>query len=324
MQIKHLIRYITVIFVLCMSFTVCFADVPDPSDYFYVADYADVLSESTENSILAGSEYLEEQCGAQIVVATVDFTDGMEMEDYAYKMFNSWQIGGSSNNGVLILLSIGDDNYWVMQGKGLESTLSSSVLQNVLDTYMEPDFAVQNYDSAVIATYDQLYDKVADIYNVSFDYDGYQSDTGQNKGGSVLLGFVIILILLIIMMLILVSVSGRNRGRRNNPPPNQNRSSVDPSMLGLIGLMSMRSRHRHRSAPPPPPPHHHGGMGGMPPSRPQSPSAGRPTHSSGSMRPSTGSSASRPSGGSRPTTGFSGSRHTGGGGSSRGGGAGRR
>ena len=40
-----------------------------------------------------------------------------------------------------LLLAIGEDNYYVLQGTGLENTLTSGTIQNILDTYMEPDFA---------------------------------------------------------------------------------------------------------------------------------------------------------------------------------------
>ena len=52
--------------------------VVDKSDSFYVADYANVLSADTESTIINDNGALEKQCnGAQIVVVTVDYLDGM-------------------------------------------------------------------------------------------------------------------------------------------------------------------------------------------------------------------------------------------------------
>lgn len=53
-------------------------------------------------------------------MATVDFTDGEDIADYAYDLFNKWGIGDKkSNNGLLILLSIGAEDYYAEPGVGL-------------------------------------------------------------------------------------------------------------------------------------------------------------------------------------------------------------
>lgn len=76
------------------------------------------------------------------------------MEEYATELFNSWGIGSAEkNNGVLILLSIGDDDYWVVQGKGLETTLKTGKIAEFLDEYLEPDFAAKNYGEGAAKLY---------------------------------------------------------------------------------------------------------------------------------------------------------------------------
>ena len=52
-------------------------------------------------------------------------------------------------DGLLLLLAIGEENYWVMQGKGLEGVLSSGMLGDYLYEYLEPDFAIGDYDAGV-------------------------------------------------------------------------------------------------------------------------------------------------------------------------------
>ena len=65
--------------------------VVDKSDDFYVADYANVLSESTRKNIINYNGSLEQQCDrAQIVVVTVKYLDGMSSSEYAMQLFNDW------------------------------------------------------------------------------------------------------------------------------------------------------------------------------------------------------------------------------------------
>lgn len=132
--------------------------VVEPTSVFYVADYADVLSSDTENYIVQQNEALWEATGAQLVVVTVDFLDGMYSDEYAAEIFHSWGIGDAdANNGFLLLLSPGEGKGWAMVGRGLEDSLTASKLDGWLNDYFWDDFDAGNYDAAVIALFDQVH-----------------------------------------------------------------------------------------------------------------------------------------------------------------------
>jgi len=157
--------------------------VPAPSELFYVADFAGVLSGETTNYIIEQNDNLYLQTGAQIVVATVDFLDGAEIEDYAYTMFNQWGIGSEEkNNGILLLLVIGEENYWIVQGKGLEERLSSGLLGDLLYEYLEPDFAKGDYDAGVRKTFDALLEEMGKIYDFSPAGEIGSGEKAENSG----------------------------------------------------------------------------------------------------------------------------------------------
>lgn len=271
--------------VVTLAFTsTAFADIPQKSSSFYVADYADVISQDTEDYIVSKNGQLENLCGGQIVVVAVDFLDGMDIEDYCYKVFNEWEIGSAEeNNGVLLLLAIGEEDYWCMQGKGLESRLSSGDISEMLWDYLESDFAAGNYDSGVRSFFDRIYDEVSHIYSG-------QSDVSSSQGNGwkiarIVIGVAIILVLLAVLLSVKGGSSRRRRTSAGYPPPPPR--------------PPRRRRYNSRPAPPPRP------RENRPPSpRPASRPAPRPT--------------SRTS--SRSSFGGTG---RGGGGRSRGGGAGR-
>ena len=80
---------------------------------------------------------------------------------------NEWGIGSSSeNNGVLLLLSIGEQDYQCIQGSGLEDSLSTMTLSRILQEDLEPDFAAGDYDAGVQKTFDTLYRQVCAIYGL--------------------------------------------------------------------------------------------------------------------------------------------------------------
>ncbi|WFR58856.1 TPM domain-containing protein [Anaerocolumna sp. AGMB13025] len=127
---------------------------PKPTDALYVNDFAGVIDKKVEEEIIEYGKLLDEKNGTQVVLVTVDFTNGVSLEDYAYKLFNKWGIGSKEkNNGLLILLSVGDDDYWAMQGEGLEDSLTSGKISGILNEYLEPDFAAKDYSAGAEKVY---------------------------------------------------------------------------------------------------------------------------------------------------------------------------
>ena len=288
----HILRFVSALLLILvlaaspLAATAALGGVIGQSDSFYVADYADVITADTEQYIIEKNADLEQLCGGQIVVAAVDFLDGMDIEDYAYKLFSDWEIGDADKkNGVLLLLAIGEENYWCMQGRGLENKLTSGDIDDILWDYLEEDFAAGDYDAGVRSVFDALYDRIADIYGMSGQGTGSSGANGNESGYTAaadsfkkILKIVIIITLIIVVLFI---ISASSNGKRRRP---------------VVFIPTSR------------------------PSRPP-----RTTRSTGAgIRPSRPSSSrSSFSGGSR-SSGRSSGMGRGGGGSSRGGGAGRR
>lgn len=143
----------TVLVLVLMAVPAFAVALPDaPTGYVY--DGANVLSPSTESYIERTGSALAEACGAEVVVATVDFTDGEDIADYAYDLFNKWGIGDKkANNGLLILLSVGAEDYYAEPGVGLTDVFTGGVLDAMLYDYLEDDFAAKEYDSGVKKVY---------------------------------------------------------------------------------------------------------------------------------------------------------------------------
>ncbi len=203
---------------LLLSIGITAFAVVEPSDRFYVADYANVLSESTENDIINYNGALEYQCqGAQLVVVTVDYLEGMTSDAYAYQLMNDWGVGSAQyNNGMLLLLGVQENKAWLAYGLGLSSQLSESKVDELLDAYFWTDFDKGNYDravsslfSALLRWYDGVYgSNVASAGNTGSEtvqYNSYPQSSGSGSGS---------LIRAVILILILLALSGGLGGRR--------------------------------------------------------------------------------------------------------------
>jgi uncharacterized protein len=280
-----------------------FGGVVEPTEDFYVADYAGVLSETTKAHIIEQNASLFERTGVQIVVVAVDFLDGMEIEDYAYKLFNDWGIGSKQrNNGVLLLLAIGEDNYWAVQGRGLESSLPSSDLGDILYDHLEADFAGRDYDRGVKKAFDALVARVERIYSANPTarpaYNAPSSAEEGTAGSSEIMGLAVLLLLAVggLMYALQRSVMDEDGRYDITPaPPHPGKATHTSSAHTTHHYTDVDSVKNHQSV----------GTGGIPGN-----TGGRAGSSSG------GFAGVRSNSGGTVGTGF-------GGGSSRGGGAGR-
>ena len=160
---------------LCLSFGASAYAVVDQSESYYVADYSNVLSNDTEQMIINYNGSLEYQCqGAQIVVVTVDYLDGMYSDEYAYQLFNDWGVGSADyNNGMLLLLAIQENKAWLAYGIGLNSLIDSDQVDSMLDKYFWKDFDRGNYDEAVTS----LFNALLKWYDEQYDAQVVQSGT---------------------------------------------------------------------------------------------------------------------------------------------------
>ena len=179
---------IAFIFVLAFASGCAKAEnIPLSDEGAYALDKSGVLSAETKNHIALYNQYLEESCGAQICVVTIptmDYVGYDDIENYAYDLFNAWGIGDKDeDNGVLLLLVTDDELCWCLQGEGIEDTLSSSAISDILTENMQDDFYAGEFDSGTKKTFDALYRRLCAIYSVDPDgVDDFTYDPGYNNG----------------------------------------------------------------------------------------------------------------------------------------------
>jgi len=295
----------------------------------FVNDAAGVLSAETIEHINEYNQILFSNTGAVIAVATVENTEGKDIDDYTYHTFNDWGVGDKKeDNGLLLLLDIGGDNYFAAPGEKIARKLSEGMIWDILQADLEPDFAAKDYDAGVKKAFDGFYDWYESYYapaqNPSSDKYFYEPEQ-KNDFVYTTVGSVVPFFLIIGLVILVVALDGlrwRSYRRRylmpGMPPP---RVLYTPFLWG-------RTRYRRPGFRPPqyhrPPfsgggnrrPPSGGGFGGMGNSFRGSGFGGGRTRGGGAGRSSFGGGFSR-GGGSFRGGGF-------GGGRSRGGGIGRR
>lgn len=127
---------------------VAFCKTPEPTSNFFVNDYADILSDETEQEIQRVAVALQNETTAQVCVLTIDSLDGKDISEYSVEVFRDWGIGNAEkNNGVLILVSLNDREMWVTTGYGVEGTLTDITLGQMRDIYAVPHYSKDDFDT---------------------------------------------------------------------------------------------------------------------------------------------------------------------------------
>jgi uncharacterized protein len=199
----------------------------DATPEFYVADYAGVLKNTTKDMIIdvnTDSENgLEALCdGAQIVVVTVKYLDGMYSDEYAMTLFNNWGIGDSkANNGMLLLLATEENKGWLEIGAGIKSYWSEREIDSLLEKYLWKYADVGQYDEAVSSVLEPLLLWYADHYVVNWTNTGEEpfwddpeyglaSPDTQGGGQLVLFGMISVMIAVMVLLGVFANLIPRN------------------------------------------------------------------------------------------------------------------
>lgn len=184
---KRARRWLTAfVLVFLLAAVPCLAEVADYTDQFWYLDEANVLSEATEGEIFYANQRMYTAAGAEVVIVAIDSTGNMSMEDYAYTLFEKWGIGGDNMRGFLLVMAIDDDDYYAMPGTMLEPYFSGSAVGELLDEYLEPDFAKKDYDRGARLFFEAVYDRIADKLNLDLsaqdgvkDYQSYLTSSAS-------------------------------------------------------------------------------------------------------------------------------------------------
>lgn len=123
-----------------------------PKPQGYVNDFANLYSESFEQSLEQELNALESNTSAEVAVVTVESLQDMPIEDYAVKLFENWKIGKKQeDNGVLVLIAKGDREARIEVGYGLEPVITDARAASIIQQQTIPAFRENDYEKGTRA-----------------------------------------------------------------------------------------------------------------------------------------------------------------------------
>lgn len=195
--------------ILCASCTSQSAAITIPvvNNGVYIYDEDDIIDNETEKYLNSLLTKLEKATSAEVVVVSVESLQGMDIEDYSYKLANSLKIGkADEDNGVLLLISRSDNRVRLEIGKGLEGCLNDSKCGRILDNYFVPYREEDKYSEATRYTIEAIISVIADEYNVTIDRieRNYTEEIEKSEQETKNVGKVLIFILIVFLIILIV------------------------------------------------------------------------------------------------------------------------
>jgi len=216
--VKKNILPLLITLVFLISGSLAYADVvyPEPTEDFYINDYADLIDDEVESNIRkVNLNYENTEEKPQIVVVTVPNMQGLDENTYSVELFEKWGIGNDEyDNGLLVFLSLEERKIKIEVGYGIEGAITDAEAGRILDA--STDYLSEgDYSAGLENIFFQLASRVNEEYG--YDDDVIFSDVNVNVRGennAVDLGPLVKLIMLIVVLLIINGGFGGGSGRR--------------------------------------------------------------------------------------------------------------
>ncbi len=135
----------------------------------YVSDFAGVVDAGSREALERYGKALEARTGAQLALVTLPTTQCEPVEDVANTIFRAWGVGQKGkNNGILLLLVVGDRRSRLEVGYELEPIIPDGFAGSVLRE-MRPALRQSHYGEALMAAAQTIGQRIAEAKGVSLD-----------------------------------------------------------------------------------------------------------------------------------------------------------
>jgi len=117
-----------------------------------VVDGANLLDAADEAGMTAELEALEAKSTDQLVVVTLPSLQGLEIEEFGYRLGRHWGIGQKNkDNGVLLIVAPKERKVRIEVGRGLEPLLTDALTKLIIENGILPRFRSGDFPAGIKA-----------------------------------------------------------------------------------------------------------------------------------------------------------------------------
>lgn len=182
---------------LSLLFTFAFAqDFPEKPNTL-VNDYANALSADQKQQLETKLVTFNDSSSTQIAIAILKSVGDYDINEYAVELGRKWGVGQSGkNNGIMIVVAVGDRKISIQTGYGLEGALPDIYAKRIIDNDIKPNFKAGNYYAGL----DEATTSIIKYTRGEYKNDNPKASSKKGGGGSSIAIIIIIVIVIIIIM----------------------------------------------------------------------------------------------------------------------------
>ena len=159
-----------------------------------VNDYTNTLSSEQIRQLEQKLVAFDDSTSNQVAIVILKSVGDYDINEYALELGRKWGIGGGTkNNGVILLIALGDRKMSIQTGYGLEGALPDIYTKRIIENDIKPFFKSGDYYSGIEAGTNSI---------ISLIKGEYKNDAPKAKRSKGNAGFIVIIIIIIIAVLI--------------------------------------------------------------------------------------------------------------------------
>lgn len=139
----------------------CGADVQAPKAALEltgrVVDEAHLIDPELERQLTARLVRLQQETGAQMVIATTASLGGEDIDAYSLTLANAWRVGSKErNDGLLLLVAPSERKVRIEVGYGLEMVMTNALCADIIRRSIVPRFRNGDVRGGIVAGTDAI------------------------------------------------------------------------------------------------------------------------------------------------------------------------
>ena len=161
-----------------------------------VNDYTGTLSADQLQQLEQKLVAFDDSSSTQIAIAVLKSVGDYDINEYALELGRKWGVGSSGkNNGIMIVVALGDRKISIQTGYGLEGVLPDIYAKRIIENEIKPYFKTGDYYQGLNAGTDAI---------IKYTKGEYKNENPKKKndagGGGSMLAIIIIIVVIIIIL----------------------------------------------------------------------------------------------------------------------------